>query len=230
MIQDLAHHPLCDFPLFQGLSSSTVECVAAKIERRSFRKGTTILMMREQSHSVLFVETGLVRVCDRSCPTNDVLIAMLGPQEILGEIHALDGQGHSADVVAVEDTICWLMPMADFLDCLEQFPEMTLNLLRLTVKRLRYTTERIALLSTQDTMGRLARQLQILASQCGVPTVDGAIEIPLPLTQADLAALTGVSRQSINSAFSTFRAQNAIECRGNHIVILRPDLLENRCR
>ena len=230
MSQNSSSAALCELPLFQDVSSETLSHIAALVERRSFRKGTTLLMRNEHGRSVLFIEKGLVRVCDNSSASNQVLIALLGPGQIIGEIHALDGEGHSADVLAAIDTVCWVMEQNAFLHCVHEFPEIALNLLRLTVKRLRYTTERIALLSTQDAPGRLARQLQILAAQCGEPTTGGAIKIPLSLTQSDLAALTGCSRQSINSALSMFRAQKAIECSKDNLIILRPDFLAQRCR
>lgn len=230
MLRNSSIAALCELPPFQGLSPASLSYIATLMERRSFGKGTTLLMRQEHSRSVLFIEKGLVRVCDKSCPTTEVLIALLGPGEIIGEIHTLDGEGHSADVIVAVETVCWFMAQEDFLCCLQTIPELALNLLRLTTKRLRYTTDRIALLSTQDSVGRLALQLQILADQCGAPSADGSIEITLPLTQGDLASLTGVSRQSINSALASFRAQKAIGTHNGHLVILRPDLLERRCR
>lgn len=219
-----------ELPLFQGLSDTNLAYVAECMERRSFRKGTSLFMRGESSHYVFIVEKGLVRVCDRRCPDNEVLIAYLGAGELLGEIHALDGDGHSADVLATIDTVCLCIEKKDFLYCLHAFPDLAFNLLTLTTKRLRNTSDRIALLSTQDTLGRLARQLEILASQCGIPTDNGGIEIPLPLSQDDLAALTGVSRQSINSAMQTFREQKTVECSRKHITILRPDRLKRNYR
>ncbi len=230
MTEDSSAAVLSAMPLFQGLPEATLKYVADHMERRWFPKGITLLMKQERGHSILFIEKGLARVCDKSCKKNEVLIALLGPGEVIGEIHALDGEGHSADVIAALDTTCWFIEKKVFLECLQKFPDLMMNLLRLTAKRLRQSTNQIALLSTQDTPGRLARQLQILGDQCGVPTDDGGIEIPLPITQGDLAALTGTSRQSINAAFTQFRSLKAVDYRNCHFVILRPDLLEQRCR
>ncbi|HEY0075672.1 MAG TPA: Crp/Fnr family transcriptional regulator [Abditibacteriaceae bacterium] len=229
MPQDSAS-TLVAFPLFEGLTAESLKSIAALLERRSFRKGTTLLMLEERSRNVFIIESGLVRVCDGRCIKDEVLLALLGPGEIIGEIHALDSMGHSADVIAAADTVCWCMSNEDFTRCLHEIPQLCFNLLRLTAKRLRNTTDKISLLATQDVMGRVARQLLILSDQAGVLQSDGSIAIDLPLTQTDLASLTGASRQRINTVLTSFREQEAITCSSSQFIIRDPELLRRRCR
>jgi CRP-like cAMP-binding protein len=229
MPQDSAS-TLAAFPLFEGLTAESLKSVAALLERRSFRKGTALLMLEERSRSIFIIESGLVRVCDGRCIKDEVLLALLGPGEIIGEIHALDGLGHSADVIAAVDTVCRCMSNEDFLRCLHDIPQLTFNLLRLTTKRLRNTTDKISLLATQDVMGRVARQLLILSDQAGEVQSDGSIVINLRLTQNDLASLTGASRQRINTVLTSFREQEAITCASSQFIIRDPELLKRRCR
>ena len=221
---------LSSLPLFEGIATEPLKTIATVLERRTFRKGTTLLMLEERSRSIFIIESGLVRVCDGRCVKDEVLLALLGPGEIIGEIHALDGLGHSADVIAATDTICWCMSNEDFTRCLREIPQLCFNLMRLTARRLRNTTDKIALLATQDVMGRVARQLLILSDQAGVPNPDGSIAIDLPLTQNDLASLTGASRQRINTVLSSFREQGAITCTSSQFIIRDPELLKRRCR
>jgi CRP-like cAMP-binding protein len=224
---------LSDVPCFAGIPKEQVGAIGRRLERRAFRRGTTMLMAGEKTDRVYIVQSGLVRVCThgKDGDTDNVLLAMLGPGEIIGEIHALDGLGHSADVLAAQDCTCWCLTAQSFEEILRAYPDVALNLLRLTMRRVRNTTDKITLLATQDSKGRVARQLLIFAHQCGVDTHDGAIEIPLPLTQSDIAALTGVSRQSVNEAFAHFRKSEAISTtKEGHTIILKPDFLAGRIK
>ncbi len=222
---------LSELSLFAGLPETTLDSIGKRLERRSFRKGTALLMAGENSGIVFIVQSGLVRIVTSNRSGENVLLGLLGPGEIIGEISALDNLAHSADVVADEDCICWCLPADALHEYLRLFPEMAINLLCMTVKRVRNTTERITMLSTQDCTGRVAQQLLIFAHQCGVDLPNGVIEIPLSVTQGDIAALTGVSRQSVNAAFKQLRAINAVSCnKTGHYMIHKPELLAHRCR
>lgn len=222
---------LSNLPLFAGLATEQLEVIRRQVERRSFRRGSALMLANEACGMIYVIQSGLARVCAGNCALDEVLLGVLGPGEIIGEISALDKHAHSADVIASQDCLCWCMTATFFEECLRAFPDMAMNLLRMTTKRLRNTTDKIAMLSTQDSPGRIARQLLILAHQCGVDLPDGAVEIPLPLTQTDIAALTGVSRQTVNASFQHFRKIEAISTTPtNRIIIHKPDLLANRCR
>jgi CRP/FNR family transcriptional regulator len=222
---------LSALPLFEGLHEEQLKAILPQWERRSFRRGTALMLASENCGMVYLIQRGLVRICAGNCASGEVLLGVLGPGEIIGEIHALDKLGHSADVIAAQDCLCWAISATAFETCLRACPDMALNLLRMTSKRLRNTTDKIALLSTQDSAGRVARQLLILAQQCGVTGPDGSIEIPLLLSQSDIAALTGLSRQTVNIIFQRFRKIEAISTvEAGYIIIHKPALLAQRSR
>jgi CRP/FNR family cyclic AMP-dependent transcriptional regulator len=222
-------HSLESLPLLADLPLENKEILRGKLHRKTFPRGAAIILAEQRSHVVYIIQSGLVKVYAGSSSLSTVLLGILGPGEIIGEIHALDNLGHSADVIVAQDSSCWWIDVEDFTHCVTTMPQLALNFLRLTAKRLRLSTEKIALLSTQDTTGRVARQLLILASQCGVAMPDGSIEIKIPLTQSDLAALTGCSRQSVNQALSLFRKRGDLSCISTqHLVIHRPTALAHR--
>jgi CRP-like cAMP-binding protein len=58
--------------------------------------------------------------------------------------------------------------------------------------------------------------------------VDGGIEIELPMTQEDLAAMIGATRASVNKLLGLYEDRGAIQRRGRRIAIFDPDRLRRR--
>jgi CRP/FNR family transcriptional regulator/CRP/FNR family cyclic AMP-dependent transcriptional regulator len=94
--------------------------------------------------------------------------------------------------------------------------------------RLRQTTTLAADLAFLDLRGRLAKKLLDLAEEHGRATPRGAVEITVPLTQFDLAAMMGVTRESISKQIGWFEQVGAIERRGRRILIVDRELLRRR--
>ncbi|MNC90970.1 Anaerobic regulatory protein [compost metagenome] len=67
--------------------------------------------------------------------------------------------------------------------------------------------------------------LLALSERFGVPG-DGGVLIDLKLTNDDLAAIAGVSRQFINSTLQDLRKRGLIAGRRHNVVITRPDRLQ----
>ena len=63
--------------------------------------------------------------------------------------------------------------------------------------RLRYADAQQARFATHDVVGRVAQRLVGLGDGFGEPAGDGRIEIALPLSQEELAAWTGSSREAV---------------------------------
>jgi CRP/FNR family transcriptional regulator/CRP/FNR family cyclic AMP-dependent transcriptional regulator len=78
-----------------------------------------------------------------------------------------------------------------------------------------------------DLEGRLVKKLLELAEAHGRP-VDGAVEIELPMTQEDLAAMIGATRASVNKLLGWYEDHGAIQRRGRRIAIFDEDRLRRR--
>jgi CRP-like cAMP-binding protein len=70
-----------------------------------------------------------------------------------------------------------------------------------------------------------------LAREYGVPQLNGALHIPLRLTQSDLAELAGASRVRVNQIMGALRRRRLVQVdRAYHITVLDAAALEQRSR
>jgi CRP-like cAMP-binding protein len=73
-------------------------------------------------------------------------------------------------------------------------------------------------------VSRLAAFLLKLAHEYGRPISEGIL-IGLPLSQRELGAATGTSREVVARVLRTYRVQGLVATRRRQIVVLRPEAL-----
>ncbi len=89
------------------------------------------------------------------------------------------------------------------------------------VRRLTHHVEELHFL---DITGRLASRLARMANESGATQLaDGSIRLAGPLTQGDLAAMIGCTRQSVNKLLGMFADDGLIRLEKERIVILDRD-------
>ncbi len=220
---------LAEIPLFEGLAREHLIRVAESLNHRHFAAGAYIVAAGQLGHSAYIVTLGTVKVSMDRADGSSVILAILGPGEIIGELSLVDALGHCATVVALEKSEAYVIDELTFRSCLRSIPAMAHNLSTILSRRLRLANEQILAFGTLGVDGRVARQILVLASEYGEKTADGTL-IPLQLTQHDLADLVGASRVRVNQVIGEYKRQGVISTDSKHRMTLRtPDFLVQRC-
>lgn len=195
--------------LFKGVTEADLRSVAAGMGELELEAGERVIRAGATDDTVFLVAAGTVRISVSRPGATDVVIAMLGPGDVVGELSALDAAGRSADVVAMEPTRLFALTH-DALDrVLAEAPQVNRNLLRLLARRVRLSTEQIQALCALDALGKVARQLLVFAEQYGEECPDGLV-IPMRLTQSDLGGMVGASRERVNQVMGVLRRKRLI--------------------
>lgn len=161
-----------ELALFQGLSAGEVQRLRPMLKRSSVPAGVTVIRKGEPCRHVCVLVRGSVKVCVVEGQTPVVMLAMLGVGEVLGEVSAVDGLPHSADVITLERSLFVTMSSDDFCCCLETMPRFARNLSVLLTRRLRDATTHLHSVASQDVAGRVARQLVAFARRYAEPSLN----------------------------------------------------------
>lgn len=217
--------------LFRGLPMAQLEQLNELLYRKRFPAGTSVMTAQQPGEAIYIVLEGTVKIYVDKPDGTEVILALLGAGDTVGEMSLVDSAGHSASVITMEkSTFLWL-DRTSFHSCLEIMPGLTNNMLRMLSGRLRLANEQVLALSTLDVTGRVARQILAFAERYGRESGAGEIKIPLRLTQSDLAGLVGASRERVNHAVVFLKQQSYISVKRNHhIVIHDRDALAARCQ
>lgn len=222
---------LAEIPLFYGLTDTQLSKVGESMHLKVFPGGTEILTAQQPGGVVYVVLDGGVKVHLEQPDGSEVVLAILGAGEVVGEMSLSDSLGRSATVATIEESTLLWMDRAVFRANLQEIPALTFNLLNIFDTRLRLVNAHVRLLSKLDVHGRVAGALLSLAREYGKVNPDGDVLIPLRLTQGDLAGLVGASRVRVNQALGYYKRHSHISVDRKHrITIHDPDALARRCR
>jgi CRP/FNR family cyclic AMP-dependent transcriptional regulator len=222
---------LGQFPLFRDLTLEQLSRLNDLLRRRTFPAGTNLISAEEPGEVVYVVLDGTVKIYVTHSDGNDVIIAFGGPGDIEGEMSVLDNvaSGRSANIVTQEQTTVLWLDRVNFQECLRTMPAITYNLVRILSDRLRLANERIQALCALDVYGRVARQILSFAGQYGKRGPDGAVTIPIRLTQSDIASLVGATRERVNQVMTAFKQRGYVSVDRNYrITVHNPEALERQ--
>ena len=215
--------------LFEGLSPSQLEWVAQRAHRRVFEAGRNVITMEQPGEAVYIILYGTVKIHIEQ-GERDVILAILGGGDLLGEMSLIDSIGRSASAVTLESSLLLWMDKDTFKYILDNFPPVARNLVHIMTARVRLSDQMIQSLATLDVNGRVARQLLAFAEKYGTQK-DDAVRLAVVLTQSDIADLVGASRKRVNQAMVAFKEQGLIDTDNEGRIVLKDsDGLARYCR
>lgn len=201
---------IAEFALFRDLSADQIGWLAERLHQKTFAAGTNMLTAEQPGEVVYFILRGTVKIHIEQKTGTDVILAILGCGDTVGEMSLIDSAGRSASVSALEETTVLWMIGQDFQTALDEIPRLALNLVKTLAARVRLANELIQALASLDVYGRVARQLLAFADKYGEPESDGSTSIPIRLTQKDIGDLVGASRKRVNQVMVSFKNQHLI--------------------
>lgn len=110
--------------------------LAVKAEEKAFGKDEIVFREGESGDAVYVVVEGRVEIL-KTGPEGPVIVAVLGPGQMFGEMGVLDDGPRNASAVASADTVLRVVPRKDFRDWIRQDSEAAMRVIRLLTERLR---------------------------------------------------------------------------------------------
>lgn len=140
----------------------------------------------------------------------DVLVDVITPGALFGSVSALGDPAYPDSAEALTVTCALSISAADFRGVLHQHPHVALAVLDDVAHRLDHAHQALRRLSGGTVEQRVAATLLTLADKLGEPQ-DGATLLQLPLTRADLAAMTGSTTESVSRAMSRMHRAGIVD-------------------
>ena len=214
-------------PFLAILPDTEIAWLAERVRARQYRAGTTIFHRDDPGSTLHIINSGLVKLVLASPEGREVTVGILDAGDFFGELALLDGGARSASAVALEAVETLTLDREPFIAMLERHPQVGTALLGVLGDRLRRTDELIQDILFLDLPGRLAKQLLALADERGVNTPQG-IRIDLRLSQSELAAIIGATRESVNRCLNAYADRGILALDRDTITLRALDLLRAR--
>ena len=195
---------------YAGLSEPLRHAIEARARVRRVSAGTTLAQRGQASAHWVGVARGAVRLGTPLADGRSFTLDFIGPGQWFGDIAAVDHGEIGLDLIAHVPSTVLEVPRAELRALLDRHDELREALLQLNCRRLRYMVRRFEELHTLALPQRLARELQRLAQRFGRP-VETGVCIELAVSQGDLAALVGGSRQRVNRALGQMQQAGIVK-------------------
>jgi CRP/FNR family cyclic AMP-dependent transcriptional regulator len=194
--------------------------------RRSHPAQSILFFEGDEARDVLVVRAGHLKV-SITIDGREVVLDVLGGGDILGEVSAIDGERRSATLTALTTAEVVAIPVDAFMTYLAEHPAAATVLMQCVAGRLRDASRRQVEYGALDAAGRVCRRLVELMARYGEPAGAG-VRIGGPLTQSDIAAWAGLSREAVVKALHGLRRIGWVATSPRSITVLDVDAVTAR--
>lgn len=215
-----ARHLFENCVLFEGLSANERSDIAARARIRTLDAGETIFAIGSPGDHMMAVLSGNVRI---SLPSNDgkeLLLAIIHPGEVFGELAVLDGKDRSADAMAESACTLAILDRREILSFFERNPAAWLKIVEVLCHRLRRTDQVLAEVALMQLPARLAKMMLRITDT----SARGREKISF--SQRELASMVGGTRESVNKCLRKWQTGGIIQIAESWITITDRAALE----
>ena len=210
---------------FGRLPSETLARVAAASRTLRVPAGRTIFRKGDPGDGCYLILEGALKVTLSPSGGQEVLLAILGRGDVVGEMALLDNLPRSATVTAARTSeLCCLSP-STFARLAQTDAEIARQLLRVVTARLRAGNEAYAL-HHMSLRVRIAGALQHLALRFGERLPDGRILIRQKVSQAELGQMVGAARENVNRQLTEWRRDRLLSRINGYYCLESPSAIE----
>jgi len=196
--------------------SDSVRALAHRGVVKTYRKGALLIQEGDIGDTIFIILRGRLRAYSDSVAGKEPTIYdSYGPGEYVGEM-GLDGGPRSANVEALETSICAMITRRTLEAHLTEQPQFAFELLTKVIQRARAATMRVRNMGQIDVYGRLKLLLLSLAEADG----DGSFVTRERMTHKEIASHLGCSREMVSRVLKDLE-------RGGDVIV---DKREHRLR
>ncbi len=215
--------------LFRRISHEEREALSARGRIKRFAANDVVFLAGEPGESILAVLSGALRISLPTADGRDIVLAILGPGELCGEIALLDAGERTVDARAAIDCSVLVLHRRDVLAFLARHPEAWTILIEMLCERLRQADQQIAEFALAPVPVRLAKALLRLATAQG-EIANGHARKYVPLNQIELANVIGTTRESVNKYLRSWQREGCLQISDRRIVITNSDAVADLAR
>jgi CRP-like cAMP-binding protein len=211
--------------LFSGLSTEERAVIVAQARIRTFNAGETVFTIGSPGDQMMAVLSGTVRISVPSPDGKELLLTIIQPGEVFGELAVLDGKERSADAIAENLCTLAILHRHDVLSFFERNPPAWPKLVDVLCQRLRRTDQVFAEVALLQLPIRLAKtMLRLLELRANSMSAKGAAKIRF--SQRELANMVGGTRESVNRCLRNWQRSGIVKISEGSIVVTNQAALE----
>ena len=200
--------------------------------QRTFASRCWLFYEGESTDDAYLVISGLLKLIKTASNGSEVLLAIRGAGDLVGELSTMDARPRLVSAVTMTDACVVPLRREHLMAVMRERPDLTFALLANLTGQLRSMALQTLAVTAGDSRALVARRLFQLASEPRFESVrsgqQGSIVVEMPVSQRELATWAGVSHRSTVGVLEQLRHDGIITTSRLHLEIL--DLVRLRSR
>ncbi len=202
-----------------GLSPDELSDFRAAGRTRRFGQGEMVFREGDDAGGVMAIVSGRMKVSVAGVGGREVVLQFAGPGDLVGELSPIFRRPRSASVMAMGDVEVIAVPAEEFRRFIADHPRVAMLIFDHVASLLSVADRQRVDLATRDVTGRIAARLLELADEADVDA-NGPSTLSLALSQDELAAWTGASREAVAKSLHVLRELGWVETGRREITVL----------
>ncbi|HEV8572248.1 MAG TPA: Crp/Fnr family transcriptional regulator [Actinomycetota bacterium] len=210
---------MADTPLLTEIPRKAIRDLIDEGLVRDYRRGTYLFHQGDPAPDVLFLWSGRVEISSVSATGHRQLLTTLEHPQFFGELGVLGDMRRTATAEALEESTVWAVTGESWLGFLAQHFPATRSLLRALARQIQSAESFVEDLLFLDLKGRVAKRLLGLVSASLEELPEDGVMLPSVVTHADLASLSGGSRENVTRILSELQRRGIVDRAGRRYLL-----------
>ncbi len=190
----------------------------------AFKKHSVIYDIGDRERTLFFLRNGFAKVGTITVDGREVIYDVRKSGDVVGELCASE-QVRTDRAVALENTDAICVPFEDVMESLLKQPGLAAVLVDVFCRALKEAYAQVNSMALDDTVHRLIRVLGGLAAKVGERS-GSLVQIPVYLTQEEIAQMAGARRERISTALNSLRRRGIVQYSARGHMVLDMNALE----
>jgi CRP-like cAMP-binding protein len=217
-----------NFSMLQVLEPEEIKMMDSMAIMSDVPKKQVLYFSEDSANSVFLLKKGKVKISKISNDGREMIMAILGPGEVFGEL-SISGQEKREEIAEVtEDAVICKVKIQDFENMMAKNPKFNFQVTKLIGFRLKKVQNRLQNLVFKTSEQRVKSFIIEMAEELGRPIAgeENQKVVELKLTHEDIAKLTATSRQTVTTVFSDLEKVGIIKYDRRRIYIKNQEALK----
>lgn len=204
---------------FAALQADDLARVAAITTERRYTRGEILIFAGEEGGGLYFVREGRVKVFRTSDDGKEQTLRLIGVSQTFNDVPALDGGPNPASAMALEPTVVLVTSGAQLRRLIVEHPGIAVAMVHTLATALRALVSLVDDLSFRHVRARVAKILLERDQE------EQALAKPQRLTQQDIAAMAGTTREVVGRALKEIEGAGAITLVRGRVTVISHERL-----
>jgi CRP-like cAMP-binding protein len=210
-----------NFSMFQMLSPEEMQEMDTHTVMREVPEKQVIYFSDDEAKHIFILKKGKVKISRLSEDGKEIILGILGPGEVFGELSLIDQSKRDEMAIVTENALVCKISTPHFEKLMEQNRILNFQVTKFIGLRLKKIQNRLGNIIFKTSEQRIRSFIKEMAHDFGrnISGEKGQWEIRLRLTHQEVGKLTAASRQTVTTVFNDLEKNNIISYSRNRILV-----------